>query len=345
MKTVLVAPLDWGLGHTSRCVPIISELKKQNAKVIFAGNSFQIEFIKKHFEGIDYEYLQGYDVSYSAIWPQWIKVGFQSLRLTKIVEKENKWLEEFIKKNPIDSIISDNRYGFYNKKVKSIFITHQLNIPSPLFKSKINSINNDHIKNFDECWIPDDPDINLSGELSKSDGNHRYVGLLSRFNASKKSSFKKFDLCFLLSGPEPQREILENLLLQIFSNSGLKIALIRGCMGKIETSDTVKAFEVLETENLLDVLTSCEHIICRSGYSSLMDLACLNKKMFLIPTPGQPEQEYIAQYLKQEFGIPFEEQKKISNSKNILNLHSYKSLNVNPSNHLLQKEISRILMD
>lgn len=344
MKRVLVAPLDWGLGHTARCIPLINELLSKNADVVFAGNKEQIKFAAQHFPKLKSIILFGYDVSYSAIWPQWVKVGFQSLRLKKIIERENKWLDNLLQKEHFDLVISDNRFGLYNSNVRCIFITHQLNIPSPLFKRHVNSINLSYVRNFDECWIPDDPEINLSGDLSSNSFEAKHIGLLSRFGKAKMSE-TKYDVVLLLSGTEPQRSILEDKLLELFKNTSMNIAIVRGVDGSVgEAGDNIETFGRLSAVQLSELMKKTECVVCRSGYSSIMDLVSLGKRMFLVPTPGQPEQEYLAQYYKSKWKVPFTEQSKLINCEEILNPDQYKEIPfVSKNNSLLQKEISRIL--
>lgn len=348
MKRVLVAPLDWGLGHTSRCVPIIKELLANHAEVFFAGTEAQISFIKAHRLKLHFSTLEGYNVKYSAIWPQWVKVGFQSLRILKIIEREHQWLQKFVTDNKIDVVISDNRFGLYSDRCKSIFITHQLSVPSPLLQRKANEINTNYISRFDECWVPDHPEIKLSGDLSSSDIKHSYIGLLSRFTSSEKRSDKQFDLLLLLSGTEPQRSILEEKLLSLKKEAGYKTALVRGTINPLQQNNDASTFDLLSENELRELLLQSETVVCRSGYSSLMDLVITGNKLFLIPTPGQPEQEYLAEYLKKKWNIPYCRQNETGNytAGDIINgaksIHFKMDISAE-SERLLKKEISRIL--
>jgi predicted glycosyltransferase len=357
MKRVLVAPLDWGLGHTARCIPVMEELQQQGAQVIFAGTKDQVRFVKQHILPLSAIDLFGYNVSYSAIWPQWMKVGFQSLRLAKTIEKEHQWLQEFVQQNQTDIVISDNRFGLYSDKCKSIFISHQLNIPAPLFRQTANTINHRYIEQFDECWVPDNPYLNLSGNLSTSEKKHPHIGILSRFKEASEPGRKEFDFLFLLSGPEPQRSILEKKLVALTSDTDYSVALVRGIPEKTkDIPKPIKQFDLLNSKELERLMQSSEAVVCRSGYSSIMDLALLQKKTFFIPTPGQPEQEYLAAYLRKKSGIQYSQQKDIDSS---LDLKTIKTLArripvqsgedpaafASENHRLLQNEIRRILQD
>ncbi|MFY8184999.1 MAG: glycosyltransferase [Bacteroidia bacterium] len=224
-------------------------------------------------------------------------------------------MNDFLSKENIDVIISDNRYGLYSTKVHSIFIGHQLSIQSPLLSKKINNIHANFINKFNECWVPDDVNINLSGELSINEKitiPTIRIGLLSRFN-NNTTQEKKYDILILLSGTEPQRSILEQKLMATLDNSKLSIALIRGTT----TSSTKlyansENFDLLNSYELQILIESSEILICRSGYSSIMDIMHFNKKIILIPTPGQTEQEYLAKHLKKKYNIAFIEQSNLN---------------------------------
>ncbi|MBK6836034.1 MAG: glycosyltransferase [Bacteroidetes bacterium] len=322
-KRVLIAPLDWGLGHTARCIPIIQELLQQGNDVIFAGTQKQFDFVTQHQIEIKHVELFSYNVNYAKRLPQWVKIGAQLNKLKSKIRAEHKWLNDFLSIEKIDVVISDNRYGLYSNKVHSIFIGHQLSIQSPLLSKKINSIHANYINKFNECWIPDDENINLSGELSINEKINiptKQIGLLSRFSKYNSSANKKYDLLILLSGTEPQRSILEQKLMGALDNSTLSIALVRGT----STSPTdiytkTKTFDLLNSNELQTLIESAETIICRSGYSSIMDIILFNKKMILIPTPGQTEQEYLAKHLKKKYNIAYLEQGKLNNLAECIN--------------------------
>lgn len=320
-KKILLAPLDWGLGHAARCVPIIKQLQQQNNTLTVACNETQKTFLQKEITNVTYIDLFGYNVQYSTILPLWIKICLQMPRLFLIVRKENKWLANYLKQNKTDVVISDNRFGFYNDKVESIFITHQLNIQTPALKTLVNNINNSFIKRFNAIWIPDHAEVEqrLSGELlnpKQTFKNAVFIGALSRFEKATEQE-KKYDAFILLSGPEPQRTLLEEKLVSSLLNTKYKVALVRGSnlemKNKLSTNFTV--INVASSMQLQEFFNVSEKIICRSGYSTLMDLHALNLKALLIPTPGQTEQEYLANYWEKKFGYAYLEQKSISKER------------------------------
>lgn len=317
-KKILLAPLDWGLGHASRCVPLIKRLQGQNNHFVIACTVKQKQFLQEELNGVEYVDLFGYDVMYSTVLPLWIKILLQLPRISSIIRKEHRWLADYVKKNKVDFIISDNRFGFYHEKVESIFITHQLNVQVPVFKSIINRINVSFIKKYAACWVPDfkEEKKSLSGILSKGNTglkNIEFIGPLSRFG-KKETQQKKYDVFILLSGPEPQRTLLEDKLVSACISTPYTIVLVRGTSKAMERKLPLNfsILDVVSSEQLQELFSLSDKVICRSGYSTLMDLHALERKALLIPTPGQTEQEYLAKYWHEKLGYTFVEQKNIS---------------------------------
>lgn len=307
-KRVLVCPLNWGLGHATRCGPVIKELIKQEAEVMVAGEGDSLEWLKIEFPGMIFHPLKAKPISYSAngsmVW-QMLK---SSPRLLRNIFNEHQQLKNLVKEFNIDIVISDNRYGCWNKNCFSVFITHQLSIQCPKglkrFQPLLNRINHFFIRKYNECWVPDEKELpGLSGILSH--GNYylpqlHFMGALSRFeNETAKSDDKIFDLLVMLSGPEPQRSIFENQVIEQVSKLNLQTLIVRG--KPIEKNIPAVASHItmvnhLESSLLKFQLLNAKNILCRPGYSTIMDLAILGRKAILVPTPGQTEQEYLAGY-------------------------------------------------
>lgn len=235
-----------------------------------------------------------------------LKIFFQIPKILIQINRENRWLNIFLRSESIDAIISDNRYGLHSKKIISVFITHQLQIKTPLGKIAdkiLQKLNYRYIDKFSACWVPDFENNNsLAGKLSHPhifpETPVQYVGLLSRF--AKKETSTLYKILILLSGPEPQRTILENIILNDLKSFNEKTIFIRGLPGgkKIITAPSnVEVHNHLSAKELNEKICQSEIVICRSGYSTVMDLARLRKKSIMIPTPGQTEQEYLAEYL------------------------------------------------
>ncbi|MBA3900775.1 MAG: glycosyltransferase [Bacteroidetes bacterium] len=301
---ILVCPLDWGLGHATRCVPIIRELIKQNAEVIIAADNRALYFLEKEFPELQAIKFHGFNVRYASKGNMLLKMGLSVPGFLFNILKENRKLKSIIHQHEIDGVISDNRFGLWNKRVPCIYLTHQVSIISPVLGTFINKINRFFISNYTECWIPDNPGKeNLSGKLSgrkNKPANAIFIGPLSRFNAVNiMDKPKKYDLAVILSGPEPQRTIFETKVIQELKQKALKAAIIKGVTENDESYKigNIDIFSHLGSNEFQAIIEESEVIISRPGYSTLMDLAVLNKKAVFVPTPGQTEQEYLGKYL------------------------------------------------
>jgi len=305
---ILVAPLDWGLGHATRCIPIIHELLRQGCEVWLAGEGAQEILLKKEFPGLSFLPLRGYRIHYAKSAIGLLQnILFQTPKILRAIKYENAWLKKKVAKYDFDAVISDNRYGLYRPGVRCVFITHQLTIKSPLGKwteKILQKRNYRYINRFNECWVPDvERENNLAEELSYPSKNPavpvHYIGLLSRFEI-KNIPEQKDHLLVILTGPEPQRSILENKIINEIANYKGTATVVRGLPGEIvliPSTNMIRFYNHLATEELNEEMMQAEYIISRSGYSTVMDIVALQKKSVLIPTPGQTEQQYLADRL------------------------------------------------
>lgn len=255
-----------------------------------------------------------------------ISMGLQIPKFLRVIEQEHEVLERIIEERKIDLVVSDNRYGCWNSKVKSVFITHQINIIVPWYLRKlVGNFNAKCIARFSLCWIPDwTGGQSLAGELSKSEKkNVRYIGPLSRFKKMAAQE-RRYDILAIISGPEPQRSEFEKILRkelinwmqeerqETFKGSEAfkrKCLLVRGIPSDSSIkSGLIDEVDFLPATALHAVIEASDVIICRSGYSTIMDLSKIGKKAILIPTPGQTEQEYLAQSLMKKVIMYSEDQ-------------------------------------
>jgi uncharacterized protein (TIGR00661 family) len=306
-KRVLVAPLDWGLGHATRCVPIIRALLAHHCEVVIASSGEALSLLQMEFPELSTIELPGYQPVYPSYGSMVWKMAFQLPKFIKAIAKEHLEIEKAVNKLGIDVVIADNRYGCFSKQVKSVFITHQLSILMPegykWLERYVNRFNAEQIKQYAECWVPV-PSLaspllarllNIHTSLLKV----RPIGYLSRFES--KPALKRYDILVICSGPEPQRTIFEQMMTEQLKNFSGTCLLVRGKPGNdIETaSGSIIVRDFMGATELNAVIEASEIVIARSGYSTIMDLARLNKKAIFIPTPGQTEQEYLARQLMQ----------------------------------------------
>jgi len=357
---ILIAPLDWGLGHATRCVPIINKLIEHKTNVFIAADKRPYDFLKKEFPKLKFIKLPGYDITYPKNNNMAGKILLSIPRIIRRIKKEHKILKSIIKENNIDIIISDNRYGLWNKKIKSVFMTHQLMVKCPkgfkFCEPIFYFISKYIIKKYDECWIPDyEGKINLSGDLShkyKIPSNAHFIGPLSHFHDKNiddeifiNEEFN-YELLVILSGPEPQRTILESKIFKQLENIELKTVVIKGITEKYEEyefNDFVKVFSHLKTEKIIDLILKSKIVLCRPGYSSIMDLTSLGKDAIFIPTPGQTEQEYLAKNFMDNkiFSSITQNEFNLKNAIEQSSSFTGVKLNYNPS--LLEERIENLL--
>lgn len=296
-KRILLAPLDWGIGHATRCIPIIKALIANNFTVVIAADGRPLHLLSKEFPKLEIIRLPGYNIKYSSYLSMSINMLLQVPKIIWNIKKENATLNDIIKDYKIDGVISDNRFGLHTTKIPCVFITHQLEIQSPYFTEKIQRFNYRYINRFNVCWVIDNKENNLSGKLSRPNilpNNTIYIGTQSRFEYEKMA--KKYDFLAIVSGPETQRKILERGLTKALQGRKERSLIV---LGKPELNNTSQIGNLtikshLGTEELNKVILQSKLIICRPGYSTIMDLEKLRSKAFFIPTPGQTEQEYLA---------------------------------------------------
>jgi len=330
-KTILVAPLNWGLGHATRCIPIIKALQDNNFIPIIASDGIALDLLKKEFPYLKFLELPSYQIEYAknGKYFKW-KLLKNCPKMIEAILEEKRLVKKWVKKHDIDGIISDNRLGVFSKKVPSVFITHQLNVMTGNTTWITSLLHQNIIKKYTECWIPDTLGTpNLAGELShlkNPDLNIKYIGPLSRLHPKKVET--KYDLMIILSGPEPQRGLLEEKLKKEIPLYNGNVLFIKGIIEKEqkkEQIDNVTFYNFMHSRQLEQALNESNTIVCRSGYTSIMDLSKLNKKAFFIPTPGQYEQEYLAKKLKKEGLVPYIEQD-LFTIKNLDEINNYKGL-------------------
>jgi UDP:flavonoid glycosyltransferase YjiC (YdhE family) len=306
---ILVAPLDWGLGHATRCIPVIYELIAQKAEVWLAGEGAQESILRKEFPALPMLPLEGYRVKYGRTAPGLVKnLFFQWPALTRSVRREHEWLGQMINEHQFDGVISDNRFGLHHPSVPCIFITHQLAVKSPFGKwtePLLQRYNYRFIDRFTACWVPDNEMGNdLAGELSHPEKRPAvpltYTGFLTRLKKTGHQEKKKH-LFISLSGPEPQRSLLEDKLVNQLSHYNGTAVVVRGLPNAntlIPSTNDIHFYNHLPADEYEKEIAKAEYVISRSGYSTVMDLAVLGKRSILIATPGQTEQEYLSSYLE-----------------------------------------------
>jgi uncharacterized protein (TIGR00661 family) len=311
-KNILICPLEWGLGHAGRMVPVARRLKELDHNIFFGSGEELLSFFRKEVPGATYICFPGFRIRYSTILPQYILILFYVPAMLYHIFSEHKRLKKLISDYSIDIVISDSRIGLWNDGIKSVFVTHQLRIrfPEPFRMLEFfgENIMRSVISKYSLCFVPDlDGELNVSGELShgiRLTRNVRYIGILSRFEGSSSgiTSYSGKSLV-VLSGPEPQRSKLKQKLTDIFLHNEKPVVILEGKPAENEKSSSLKNIEYINHpsgDGAFKLLKESELIITRAGYTTIMELISLGRSALLIPTFGQTEQEYLAEYLSQK---------------------------------------------
>lgn len=312
---ILICPLDWGLGHATRMIPVIREFVHRRERVIICGHGASLSLLAHSFPECEAVSLPGYRVSYSSGNHQvWAMLGLiPSFLRTK--RKEHQRLAELVLQYQPSMVISDNRYGLWHRGVKSVLVTHQLKVRLPglwrFCEPLVQRVLRRWIERFDECWVPDHQGSrSLAGMLSQVTPlpcNVIYIGFLSRFSCMSAPKVKEDYVLGIVSGPEPHRSMLVKLMIAEFSKLSCRSIVICGEPDRqnelMQADGGVMVYSHLPDEKMEDLICRASVVVCRSGYSSLMDLVRLRKGALLIPTPGQPEQEYLASYVSGRMGM------------------------------------------
>ena len=330
-NNILVAPLNWGLGHATRCIPVIHALEDNGFTPILASDGVALAMLRKEFPHLQTLELPSYEIQYAKNGSnfKW-KMLQNTPKMIEAILKEKKIVKKWVKEYELVGIISDNRLGVFSKKVTSIFMTHQLNVltgNTTWISSKMHQF---IIKKYTECWVPDrEEKPNLTGKLGhlkNPNDKIRYLGPLSRLR--KIDTPIKYDLMVILSGPEPQRGMLENQLREDLQQYDGNIIFISGkveARQKKEQFNHITFYNFMTTDQLEIAFNESAKVLCRSGYTTVMDLAKLGKKAFFIPTPGQYEQEYLAKKLKKDGLVPYAKQENFKIG-NLLEIDIFKGL-------------------
>jgi len=309
MANVLLSPLSWGLGHATRDIPIIRSLLDHHHDVTIAACGNALAVLQHEFPECSFIEFNDYPSPYSSsrfFIPKFIA----SLpTISRALSEERRNLKRILEKNHYDLIISDNRVGVYSLKIPTIFITHQIHYHFPLlfWPIELSSIIANYFlfDNYSQVIVPDNPPgpASLAGKLSRpvhglTDSKVFFSGILS--STSKMDIEQDLDNLILISGPEPQRTRLEEILTPMLSELEGSTIVLLGSPKKKQTrslSDRCTLISYASTQEKVQLMNRAKFVICRSGYTSMMELAELNKRYGLfIPTPGQPEQEYLSYY-------------------------------------------------
>lgn len=356
-RKILIAPLNWGLGHATRCMPIIDLLLSKGAEVHIGGDGGSFDLLREAYPGLPAHSLPSYNIEYPAGEGGAWKTLFKAPSIIKAIKEERRAVAALTAKMGFDIILSDNRYGAHCPDALSIFMCHQLRVLPPKGlrwgAPLIFRWHKSFFGRFDRIWIPDYSESpGLSGMLSHGLNTGMptsFIGPQSRFSSLEKPAGSPGNyIAIILSGPEPQRTLLEIQLSEQATNLSKPIVMVRGVVekGSPEVKGHLTKVNYLHKQELFDVIYHADWVVCRPGYSTLMDLSQTGKKALLIPTPGQTEQEYLAENLAEAGAALLQWQSKIDlqeAEQSIGKTSGIPGLKLNQS--LLEKALEEIMTD
>lgn len=259
-----------------------------------------LEFLREEFPHLPFHALPAYNVQYNSQRALFNAISNYS-KVISAIRNERAAIAPILLKENITAIISDNRYGCFSPGMPSALITHQLKFRTGngLMDRVGERMVNQWIEPFDHIWIPDDKARTLSGEISaSSDPRVRCIGWQSTLSSVERREV--FEVAAIISGPEPQRTKFEEEVLAQLKSLQVKCALVRGRQGISEPrqSGNVTVYDYMDRDGINKLMSATRVILCRTGYSSLMDLHSIGKRAILVPTPGQPEQVFLGKRME-----------------------------------------------
>jgi hypothetical protein len=298
---ILVAPLDWGLGHAARCVPVVKALLHHGAVPVIAADAGPLALLRAEFPDLEHVRLPGITIRYARGSSQLWTMARQFPAMLRSVREEQAALQELRRHLRVDAVISDQRFGVRADDIPSVVITHQVFPFTPLAQGAMRKLNLRHLARFQRCWVMDEPEApGLAGALSHGTAmpaNARYIGVLSRMNGDAPLPARAHDVVAVISGPEPQRTVLEERILQQLGAMPGAHLLVRGLPGSggMEQRGNTTLVPHLGAVALASELRHAGMIVSRTGYTTIMDLVAMGRTALVVPTPGQEEQEYLGQ--------------------------------------------------
>lgn len=356
---MIVCPLNWGLGHAARDIPIIRLLKEAGHRVIVATDPKIEKFLSQEFPDLEFEYFPGPKINYTKYgWLLIPKLLFQIPTWIKWYFAERKLIAQLVNKHNPKCIISDNRYGARHSKVMSIIITHQLMLKLPVWSRfmeyPVHRFIKSLVEKFNECWIPDNPPgSSFAGDLAFKyplPAMTKITGVLSDFmfqDDELNQSTLKTDILVILSGPEPQKTMLEKRLYPLLQSLKMKVIILRGEPElknhsddeKSESDSLIRRINHLPRNVIKQLIRETPYIITRSGYTTIMDLWFVNKSALLIPTPGQTEQVYLSEYNRPRHFVVKQNAIDAKNIKKYIN-----SININDQRMFKRNDILKSVL-
>jgi len=308
-KKVFIAPLNWGLGHATRLLPLIKFLLAKDYEVYIGASGRSKEVLRQEVKQCKFFDFPEYPIKYPQ--SRFFVTRFMLIIFPKMLlamRNEQKKLRILHKKYQFDLIISDNRFSLALGGVRSLLISHQLRykLPWPIQKMEWlpEYFNYSHFKKYDRIIVPDiEKNKTLTGELSHNmrylpENKLYYLGIMTTLKQKIREVGESIDYFVIISGPEPQRTKFEKIILTQVRKLKGRVVI---ALGKPEKDYKIRMgssviYTYLNRDKISDYLRRAKFIISRPGYTTVMEMIESGKRGLFIPTPGQIEQVYLAKY-------------------------------------------------
>lgn len=299
-QKILLAPLNWGLGHVFRSIAVLKRLQDQNNQLFIACDASQKEIFQRYLERVHFYELKGYSFQFSVDKSLVFANSLKIFSLQRQHYKDHDVCEKIVANEGIDLVISDHRYGFYSDKALSIFMTHQCQLP--INNRVIQWLHHRLIhRKFQKVWILEDKTVRLAGKLATTDSlklPFELIGLFSRFQDDIPVSKDK--TVAIISGPSPYNHYLLSAVEKYATIQQEPIY----CISNLTSSSNY--IHIVPPEEQDAYIRSAKKIISHAGYTTLMDLHFLQtQEVLLIPSPNQLEQEYLASIHADKYQVVF----------------------------------------
>lgn len=299
-KHIIWGVLNWGLGHATRSAPLIEAALRMNCRVTLASDGAALQWLQKEFPMLPVLPLPSYGIKQYNTRYSLLPTLSMLPNIYKAAHAEKRCLYRYVKQHAADAIFSDNRLGFYHRELPSFYMSHQLHIPAGRWQGAASWLHGRYYRHFQELLVPDVAEAVLAGNMAQNPGTGKPLHFIGWPSRLRKCENQGEEITVILSGPEPQRSRWEKQLLQQLGALNLSVNVVGGTQPICRKATTIHRYPVLNTEELQRLFNRTKLIISRCGYTTLLDVAVTGKKALLIPTPGQWEQQYLAQSLNEK---------------------------------------------
>ncbi len=340
-----------GIGHATRSTPIIAKLVEEGHEVVIISYGRAADILKKEFPYLKVYEIPDFPIQYPERAHQFIPYIFMnSNKIARSIFKAHKNFLGLHERQNFDLIISDSRFDVFHRNVPSFLIIHQLRIMVPLhiLRAGILVYNTYMSRFFKKILVPDFEENSLSGEMSHNlkiiDGSKiEYIGPLSPFK--HRDLHRDIDILISISGPEPQRTLFERKIMESIDDLDGNIVITLGKPDENIQNDGLKIYSYLTMKEREEIMNRSKLVISRSGYSTIMDLYVIGGKAMFVPTPGQPEQEYLARYLESKGVAGYMSQENLDLKEIINKANNYRGFKGKYDTRISVENVMRVISE